>query len=109
MTGASARSETEPPTVSAWYRPPEPIFLRISQNSVDCTDLSNVADMFYELLQTSPSNSKRREKKKRFILIRVFRVSFFQNRPYWKAHRGSPSRELPTRGAGISLFKKKKM
>ena len=96
MTGASARSETEPPTVSAWYRPPEPIFLRISQNSVDCTDLSNVADMFYELLQTSPSNSKRREKEKTFHLNSRFSGVFLPEPTLLESapggsHQGAPN------------------
>ena len=50
------------------------------------------------------------EKRKEEILfnsIRVFRVSFFQNRPYWKAHRGAPTRGLPSRGARI--FQKKSL
>ena len=28
-----------------------------------------------------------------FNLIRVFQVSFFQNRPYWKAHRGGKKKK----------------
>ena len=34
--------------------------------------------------------------------MRVFRVSFFQKRPNWKAHREGPTGGLPARGARIS-------